>query len=194
MDELLLRELRTEFDRYMDIINILEKKAQNLSVISTILITILIGAKILDNNASLPVLIPLSITVGLLLSSIISSRFAASVHGQLMPINFRQFFILNGVRGEQYSLDDNKISKFIIGSSKQKNDKNTSGNESQNKSINLQIHLINEYLRALHSAVRNGERIAKQVKRAQKYFNLGVISAVITAIILSLTLAEIIKI
>ena len=194
MDELLLRELRTEFDRYMDIINILERKAQNLSVISTILITILIGAKILDNNASLPILIPLSITVGLLLASIMSSRSAAGVHGQVMPINFRQFFILNGVRGEQYSIDDDKISRFIVQNSKMMDEKKSSNSKisQENRSINLQIHLINEYLRALHSAVRNGERIAKRVQIAQKYFSLGVISSVITVIILSLYLAKII--
>ena len=109
-----------------------------------------------------------------------------------MPINFRQFFILNDVGGKQYSIDDDKINQFIIHDSITINGKKSSSKASQeNKSINLQIHL-NEYLMALHSAVRNGERIAKQVKRAQRYFNLRVISSVITVIILSLYLAKII--
>ncbi len=147
IDELFLRELRTEFDQYMSIINILERKAQNLSVISTILITILIGTKILDNNASLHVLVPLSITVGLLLASIVSSRFAAGIHGQVMHINFRQFFILNRVGGEQYSINDDKINQFIIHDSITINGKKSSTSDAsqENKSINLQICLINEY-------------------------------------------------
>lgn len=187
-DEPFVREVSKEFDRYMDIINTLEKKSQNLIVVSSTFIAILIGV-IFIRSEKLPVdqyyiLIPVII----LLAVIITSILAVRVHGQIMPININGFFISRGIDNKKHGIDNRYLSAALLRTENTSNmdDKTKKDYELnvEEKYIALQKWLAEHYLNAMFSATKNGIRIAKYVKISEKLFMGSIISGIIIAVLL----------
>ena len=185
-------ELSKEFDRYMHIIDIIEKKAQNLIMVSSTFIAVLLGIIFIRISEQPPInLLYVFIPIGILFTVIIISMLAVRISGQQMPINVRTFFISRGIKGEISTMDTNLLKDIIINAKADheisESDKEEYNKKIKEKTITIQKWLLESYLTAIHSAINNGTEKAKYVKTAEILLLSSIIIGTIMTAVLIVT-------
>ena len=180
-----LQELSKEFDRYMHVIDIIEKKAHNLIIISGTFIAVLLGMIFIRTpnvdftNNLFYIFVPIS----MLFIVIIFSTLAVRLSGQIFPIQFRVFFKSKDHKDDMENhIDLELLKKMTVNTKivsklndKEKNDYNE---ETETKNRDIQQWLMKGYLSGLYSAIENGIKKSHYVRIAEIVFLLSIVTAV----------------
>ena len=185
IDEPFLIEMRITYDRYMRNISILEKKAQNIVIISGIMIALLMGANILDlndiyedsddeNKRSSYTIYLIFASMIILTLTIITCRIALKVHKQITPVNVPYFFKTNS--DDELRINQDILEKIFIHNNKKMNASNYFQNipdDVHKRTIDIQQNLIYAYLGSCQNAIKNSKRIGKWIRRSEVIFIIG---------------------
>ena len=186
-----LDNLKYTFQLHLESVNNLEKKAQNIIIISGIMIGFSVGWNRVQGIND-EYIVTTFISTSILIASIIYSRSALKVHSQTTPWNISSFF-QDGTHTPIYEdgvdtpiYNDKIIKKVLIydiakieNGPKYLEDPQLIINKIKYEHMEIKI-----YLRCCDSALKNIERISKYVKKAERCFILGSISFAIIPLLL----------
>ena len=185
--ELFLNDLKLNFQRHLDVISILEKKAQNMIIVSGILIGFNNAVFGYYNIVKLDVLyLSLPITV-LFITVIALSLCALKTHTQKSPWNIPAFFKSTSERIPNLDMDLVKLFQIYDPDKIDSTENYMDSKEVKKKIIEFEHSQIKIYLGCCLDAIRNGKRISRFVKSAEKIMMFGIVMILFTSIIFILS-------
>lgn len=204
IDEPLLKELRIVYDRYVDNVGTLEKKSQNLVIISGIMIALLMGANIVDPNTIFkkngdetsegnPIYLTYSVLITMIILSfvIITSRISLKVRDQLSPINIPYFYRLNSDHIPTF--DSNLLSQLLVHNSELMKKIPEYfirfEDDAKGKTINFQQQMISSYIGSCHDIILSSKRIKKWLRISELSFMIGICFSLSIPIIVLYTIS-----
>ena len=167
-----LDSLKYAFQLHLESITSLEKKAQNIIIISGIMIGLLVGWNGVEDVSGEYIVMAL-VSTSMLIAGILYSRNALKVHKQILPWNIPHFFQLDGT---STPIHNNEIIEKVLIYDIAKIKNESKYLESPQVIINKIKYEHNEiriYLKCCFSALKNSERISKHVKNSEYCFILG---------------------